>query len=363
VNHGANGTEVTAIPDAGYHFAQWSDGVLTPARTDLNVTADITVTAQFAINQYTLTYTAGTGGSISGASPQTVNHGANGAAVTAVPDTGYHFVKWSDDSTANPRTDANVTADVAVTAEFAVNTYTLTYTAGAGGSISGSSPQTVNHGANGTEVTAIPDAGYRFVQWSDGVMTAPRTDVNVTANLTVTALFAPTRHELAVLSAHGAPVPPVGLHTNDYGTRLTNRVALTDTLGTTQYVATGWALANHADINGFTVGVTTSMVMVVTNDATLTWSWKTQYWLDTAVSGNGMVSVADGWQDAGASVTITASPHPADSFLGWIGDVDMIVSGSAASPSITIEMVRTAALTATFTSISPPNASTVIRFR
>jgi len=68
--------------------------------------------------------------------------------------------------------------------------YTLTYNAGAGGSISGTTPQTVDYGANGSEVTAVPNTGYRFVRWSDGVMTASRTDTNVTANITVTAMFA-----------------------------------------------------------------------------------------------------------------------------------------------------------------------------
>ena len=52
------------------------------------------------------------------------------------------------------RTDTNVTANVSVTANFAINTYTLTYTAGANGAITGTSPQTVNHGADGSEVTA-----------------------------------------------------------------------------------------------------------------------------------------------------------------------------------------------------------------
>src|SRR5690606_11755697 len=45
-------------------------------------------------------------------------HGASGTPVTAVPDGGYSFVQWSDGSTANPRTDANVTADLSVAAEF-----------------------------------------------------------------------------------------------------------------------------------------------------------------------------------------------------------------------------------------------------
>ena len=147
--------------------------MLTAARTDTNVTANVSVTANFAINTYTLTYTAGANGTITGTSPQTVNHGADGTEVTAVPNAGYHFFNWSDGVlTASPRTDTNVTANVSVTANFAINTYTLTYTAGANGTITGTSPQTVNHGADGTEVTADPNTGYHFVNWSDGVLTA-----------------------------------------------------------------------------------------------------------------------------------------------------------------------------------------------
>ncbi len=55
-----------------------------------------------------------------------MNYGEDGTAVRAVPDTGYHFVNWSDGSTANPRTDTNVTANVDVTANFAINTFSLT---------------------------------------------------------------------------------------------------------------------------------------------------------------------------------------------------------------------------------------------
>src|SRR5207253_3099509 len=99
-------------PDAHYHVADVlvdnvSVGAVT-SYTFTNVTTDHTISASFAINTYTLTYTAGAHGSISGTSPQTVNYGADGTAVTAVADTGYHFVNWSDSSTQNPRTDKNV---------------------------------------------------------------------------------------------------------------------------------------------------------------------------------------------------------------------------------------------------------------
>ena len=217
VNYGADGSEVTAVPNTGYHFVDWSDGVLTAARTDTNVTANVSVTANFAINTYTLTYTAGMNGTITGTSPQTVNYGADGSEVTAVPNTGYHFVDWSDGVLTAARTDTNVTANVSVTANFAINTYTLTYTAGANGTITGTSPQTVNHGGDGSEVTAVPNAGYHFVDWSDGVLTAARTDTNVTANVSVTANFAINTYTLTYTAGANGTITGTSPQTVNHG--------------------------------------------------------------------------------------------------------------------------------------------------
>lgn len=191
VEHASSSTAVTAVPAAGYRFLKWSDGSTDNPRIDANVTDNISVTAEFALNEYKLTYAAGANGSLSGTASQTVNHGAAGTAVTAVPDAGYRFVRWSDGSTANPRTDTNVMADLSVTAQFSISAHTLTYSAGANGTVIGATSQTVNHGGDGTAVIAIADGGYEFSQWSDGSIANPRTDTNVTASLAVTALFTP----------------------------------------------------------------------------------------------------------------------------------------------------------------------------
>jgi len=118
--------DITATPAGGYVFDSWSGDATGSANpVSVTISGDMTVHATFTtVPTYTLTYTAGAGGSITGTSPQTVDSGADGSAVTAVPDTGYHFVDWSDSSTDNPRTDTNVTADINVTANFAVNTAT-----------------------------------------------------------------------------------------------------------------------------------------------------------------------------------------------------------------------------------------------
>lgn len=69
---------------------------------------------------YTLAYTAGTNGSLIGASPQTVVRGNDGSPVAAVPDATYEFVEWSDGNTDNPRVDTFINGNITVTATFAL---------------------------------------------------------------------------------------------------------------------------------------------------------------------------------------------------------------------------------------------------
>ena len=216
VIHGASGTAVTAVPATGYSFVNWSDGSTANPRTDTNVMRNVSVTANFAINTYTLTYTAGANGALTGTTPQTVNHGASGSAVTAVPAANYRFVNWSDASTANPRIDTSVTATQSVTANFAIDTFSLTYTAGANGALTGTTPQTVNFGASGTAVTAVPATGYHFFNWSDGSTANPRTDSGVTPDRSVTANFVfnlPPAVPLPTVTLNGPATVTMGVNT------------------------------------------------------------------------------------------------------------------------------------------------------
>ncbi len=209
VSPGANGSTVTALPNTGYHFVGWSDGVLTESRTDSNVMANISVTSNFAIDTYTLTYAAGSGGTISGPTSQTVNYGVDGAAVMAVPDTGYHFVNWSDSSTANPRTDTHVTANISVTAGFVLNTYTITATSGANGTVTPSGATTVSYGGS-QSYSITPATGYHVADvLVDGVSVGAVTSypfTNVTANHTITASFAINTYTLAYIAGTGGAI-------------------------------------------------------------------------------------------------------------------------------------------------------------
>jgi len=66
---------------------------------------------------------------------------------------------------------------------------TINYVAGTGGSILGSATQSGYIGFNGSAVTSTPNTGYSFVSWSDSLLTASRTDSNITTNTTYTASF------------------------------------------------------------------------------------------------------------------------------------------------------------------------------
>jgi len=67
---------------------------------------------------YTLTYLAAANGAISGVATQVVALGANGAAVTATPNSAFRFSRWSDGRTTATRVDTNVTASATYLAYF-----------------------------------------------------------------------------------------------------------------------------------------------------------------------------------------------------------------------------------------------------
>lgn len=189
VTVGDYGAVVTAVPNEGYVFVKWSDGEVYPSRQDKDVRRSVSVTAEFARKEYTLTYATDGNGTVQGAAEQTVFLGGSGTEVTAVPNEGYEFSAWSDGVTEATRRETDVTASTAVKAKFAKKKYTLAYSAGSNGTVRGATEQTVEHGESGTEVTAVPDEGYEFVAWSDGATNATRREENADGNLAVEATF------------------------------------------------------------------------------------------------------------------------------------------------------------------------------
>ncbi len=170
--------KLTATADEHYHFVQWSDGNKTATR-EITVNADATYTAQFAIDQHTITVKA-EHGRVTGAG--TYDYGKT-VKLTATADEHYHFVQWSDGNKTATR-EITVKGDATYTAVFAIDQHTIK-TAGEHGKVTGAG--TYDYGKTVT-LTATADNGYEFKQWSDGNTDNPR-EVKVTEDITYTAVF------------------------------------------------------------------------------------------------------------------------------------------------------------------------------
>ncbi len=210
-NSGASVT-VTATPNAGYSFVNWTEGattVSTSASYIFNISANRTLVANFSQITYTVGVTANppAGGIVSGGG--TFNSGAS-VTVTATPNAGYSFVNWTEGATTVSTSASyifNISANRTLVANFSQITYTVGVTANppAGGIVSGGG--TFNSGASVT-VTATPNAGYSFVNWTEGattVSTSASYIFNISANRTLVANFSQITYTVGVTAN-----PPAG---------------------------------------------------------------------------------------------------------------------------------------------------------
>ncbi len=143
--------------------------------TFTNVTANHTINVTFVeIPIYTIAVSANNAeyGSVDGGGEYMEG---TEATISATPNENYHFVSWNDGNTENPRT-FTVMDDNTFVATFARNQHTITALASDSnfGSVSGGG--TYDVGATVT-LTAIPNAGYRFLSWNDDNTDNPRTIV------------------------------------------------------------------------------------------------------------------------------------------------------------------------------------------
>ena len=169
--------------------AEYYEVIWTPQISSVTGDATYTATGFTAYkNTLRLTVSAGANGSVSvtkggTAQEQSAVYEAGTAVVlTATPNTGYQFVRWSDGNTSNPR-DLTVNATTTLKAEFAVKTYTITWKDYDNSALG---TTTIKHGEIPTRpAPARADAAgkhYTFNGWTPAVAAA-------TANTTYTATY------------------------------------------------------------------------------------------------------------------------------------------------------------------------------
>jgi uncharacterized repeat protein (TIGR02543 family) len=277
-NHGTSVT-AKATPATGYSFAGWYEGtskVSDSASYTFTATRARSLTARFQRQWFTVTFTAGTGGSVSPTTAR-VQYGGE-ASSTATASTGYTFSRWSNGTKTAKLTVTNVTANATYTAEYTTNTYTVTYVKGTGIATISKTSETVSWGANATGCTATVTTGYTFDGWYNG-------STRVSTSLT----YAPTAVKsnlslTAKANINSYTVSPSAYYRTTDGTG-------NYTAGTTGGTVSGGGSVNH----GGSITVTASAAA----------GYKFDGWYSAGASGGTLLSSSASYAISGVTASMT----------------------------------------------------------
>ncbi|MBN1602697.1 MAG: tandem-95 repeat protein [Chitinispirillaceae bacterium] len=343
VNHGV-ATPVEATINDGYTFDSWivtsGDPTIedpTNPTTTVILTGNATVVASYI---YTLTLsTNGSGGLITTPGDPSVTAQYDvPVSIVAEPATGYTFTHWTVVSgTAyvgnleSPSTTLRLQDNAHLRANFTNSVYTLSVVATDHGTIIAPSPAIFTT-TLGTVVLATAEAepGYQFKEWivteGEAEITnniVATTNIRVTGNATVQAVFAINSYTVNATSAGNGSVSPEK-YTGDHGTEI-----LINATAETGYKFSGWEIIDgssfgHTSLNENPVEVT------LTGNGTIRANFVPIYTLDVISSDEEGGTIMDPSSGSigniiyDSIVTVTAQENPGYSFTGW-----EVVDGSA----------------------------------
>ncbi len=337
-----------AAANNGFNFVNWTEGVQqvsTNANYSFTVTGNRTLVANF-VQTYAITAVAGVGGSVSGSG--TYNNGAT-ATVVATPDNDYVFSNWTENGQVvsnNASYSFTVNGARTLTANF-LPKYSVSLIAdpAAGGTVSGAG--SFAQGSNVT-VTATANAGYTFVNWTEGGVgvssNSTYTIENIQAAHTLVANFVRTTYTISTVITPVGAGSVTGAGTVQHGAS----VSLTAT------PATGYTFAAWKE-NGTQISTNNPLNFTATANRTIEAVFNTvvsTYSVNASCSplaGGTITRSADGPYASGASLTLTATPNTYYVFQNWTENGQVVSSNAA----YTFEVTSNRTLVANFRYVPP----------
>jgi hypothetical protein len=263
-------------------------------------TVTVTITSVFNI-----TSGAGPNGSISPAGVTAVTSNTN-QTYTITPNTGFMVAALSVDGTVLPGatsyTFSNVTADHYINAYFTEQTFTITASAGANGTVTPVGASTVLYGTSST-YNITPNSGFRVASLLvDGVTMPVASSYNftsITGNHTISATFTNSFLITATAGANGT-VTPAGASPVTGGTNMTYTITPN----------AGFAVASLI-IDGVTLPAATSYTFTnVSADHTISATFTAAFSIASGAAPNGSISPAGTTLVlSGASQSYTITPN------------------------------------------------------
>ncbi|WP_337809339.1 InlB B-repeat-containing protein, partial [Ruminococcus sp.] len=194
------GTKITTPADPtrkGYTFKGWDKEIPKTMPAE-----NMTVKAQWEINQYTITFDTAGGSEIA---PITQDYGTQIAAPANPIREGYTFIGWDRDIPVNMPAE-----NITVTAQWEINRCTITFDTAGGSEIA---PITQDYGTNITAPADPTRKGYTFKGWDKEI---PET--MPAENITVKAQWEINQYTITFDTNGGSEIAPI---TQDYGTEIT----------------------------------------------------------------------------------------------------------------------------------------------
>ncbi len=289
-----------------YHFVGWNDGTEDTVRNIL-VESDTILEATFAIDTHSVTPSVNNElfGTVVVEGMEADENGAywynygDSAYLTAVANTGYHFVNWNTGST-EAEYGMVVMANDAIVANFDTNVYNVTFVA-ENGTIEGAT--TVKHFTT-EQYVAVPAYGYHFDSWMNVESNTDTAELSAVSDTTIIANFAKntyTVYAAANDSALGTISEPVS-------------ALYLDTVTLYAEAIEGYHVENWS--NGMTGD---SINVQVTGDDTITANFAINVYNVTAVANfaeRGTIAGAKATEH-GALDTLVAVPNYGYTFEGW----------------------------------------------
>ena len=327
--------ELTAIPNPGWRFVEWVGNVADSTReqTSITILSNETVTAKFEQIRYTLDVSVSPQASGS-TTPSAGQHeyAANSVVdLTAVPGAGYRFVNWNGDvdDPNDPTTTITMSANKSVTANFELDQFNLNMAASPveGGTTDPAAGVHTLAANSVIEISATPNEGYRFGNWTGGVADANAASTSITLNSdkTVTANFIRLGDVRVTTEPEGLRMlvdgqPYTSPHDFEWVNGSNHIIAIDSTTQydgeLTQYLFQAWS-----DEGATEHEITVGSVPIYTA------RFNTKYYLSTAVSplngGSMTPAPPGGWydMDVNVSVNATADTLTGYRFSGWSGSL------------------------------------------
>lgn len=365
--------EAQAVANNGWHFTHWSgdtfalnsNSTLTSSILLSENPQDLSITANFAKNGYTIDVNTHGNGLVNSATNLSLSPLFNDLiSLNASSDAGWEFDRWygySFNDPTDPNVEFNATSNLDLNATFKRKNFNLAINTSPYGTSNGSGNYEYE---SNISITTFPHTGYNFTGWSGDISflsNSNSTSTNLVIpdqNVSLTPTFSPKTYQITATADENGTV--IGGGSYSYGS-ITNIIPTGKVDSNNIHSFAGWIITNE---NGQqSLRSDNPLKLLVDGNYSVFAQFEILNLdhhvidINSSIEGAGQIyndPSLRSWNAGTSSLTsvISAYPNPGYSFIGWQNPNNKSLSPSFKSPTITFTTDSNASLIATFKPIS-----------